>query len=191
MPTDDTYEFLSQQESKKSPLARRLFEIDGVKSILFGPDFITISKDPDSVWQLMKPDVYGAIMDFYSSGHPILLPDHKKDAAKAAAAADGTVEPDSEVVSMIKELLDTRIRPTIQEDGGDVEFIAFKDGVVQLKLKGSCRTCDSSVVTLKNGIENMLMHYIPEVESVEQVEIEEEEIAKEEFKKLEERLGEA
>ncbi|KAJ3103183.1 hypothetical protein HDU97_010316 [Phlyctochytrium planicorne] len=178
-----THEFVSGRESLRSPLAQRLFQIDGVKSVLFGPDFITITKDQDSAWQLMKPDVYASIMDFYASGKPLM--------EESAVGKDDTAvsEDDSETVAMIKELLDTRIRPTIQDDGGDVEFMGFEDGVVKLKLKGACRTCDSSVITLKNGIENMLKHYIPEVEAVEQVLDEVEQLANEEFKKFEKSLS--
>lgn len=184
MATKGTAEFLSGRESLKSPLAKRIFAIDGIRSVFFGPDFITITKKEDSAWQLMKPDIYSAIMDHYSSGQPILL-------ENVSTPSDTEVLPeDSETVAMIKELLDTRIRPTIQEDGGDIEYKGFENGVVRLKLKGSCRTCDSSVITLKNGIENMLMHYIPEVTAVEQAFDEEEVIAMEEFKKFEASLNE-
>lgn len=147
-----THEFTTGRESLASPLAFKLFQIDGLKGVMFGGDFITITKDPDATWQLMKPDIYAAIMDFFSSGEDILK-------EGVAMPKDTEVnEDDDEVVAMIKELLDTRIRPTIQEDGGDIEYKGFEEGVVKLKLKGSCRTCDSSVITLKNGIENMLMH---------------------------------
>lgn len=180
-----TAEFLDMRSAMKSPLAKQLFQIDGVVGVFFGPDFITISKDPSSEWQLMKPDIYSTIMDHFASGQPILLDDAD------LAASDTAIHPDdSEEVQMIKELLDTRIRPAIQEDGGDIEYRGFENGIVKLKLKGSCRGCDSSVVTLKNGIENMLMHYIPEVQGVEQVIDENEAIALQEFDKLEKKLGE-
>ncbi|KAI9366066.1 scaffold protein Nfu/NifU N terminal-domain-containing protein [Zopfochytrium polystomum] len=179
-----TVEFMNARDSMRSPLAKRLFQIDGVRSVMFGADFITITKQEDAVWQLMKPDVYASIMDFFGTGQPVL-----SEGADSGVASDTMILPeDSETVAMIKELLDTRIRPTIQDDGGDIEYRGFENGVVKLKLKGSCRTCDSSVVTLKNGIENMLTHYIPEVESVEQVLDEEEEISNREFQKLEEEL---
>ncbi|KAF7722948.1 hypothetical protein EC973_002581 [Apophysomyces ossiformis] len=178
-------EFLDVRSSMKSPLAKQLFQIDGVVGVFFGPDFITISKDPNSEWQLMKPDVYAAIMDYFSSGQPIMY-----DEADLAASDTAIHPDDSEEVQMIKELLDTRIRPAIQEDGGDLEFCGFEEGIVKIKLKGSCRGCDSSIITLKNGIENMLMHYIPEVEGVEQVIDETEAVALQEFDKLEKRLGE-
>ncbi|KAJ1972720.1 hypothetical protein H4R35_004522 [Dimargaris xerosporica] len=182
-----TMEFLSFQSAKASPLAKALLMIDGVTGVFFGPDFITVTKDQDTPWQLLKPDIYGAIMDFYSSGQPIML--NEQDIP--ASPADTQILPDdSEVVQMIKELLDTRIRPAIQEDGGDIEYVGFNTdtGIVQLRLRGACRTCSSSTVTLKNGIENMLMHYIPEVTAVEQVEDELEQLGNSEFAKFEETL---
>ncbi|KAJ3113628.1 hypothetical protein HDU96_003122 [Phlyctochytrium bullatum] len=129
---------------------------------MFGPDFITITKDQDAAWQLMKPDVYASIMDFFASGKPIIEDVETSDKPPVR-------EEDSEVVAMIKELLDTRIRPTIQDDGGDVEFVSFSDGV--------------------NGIENMLKHYVSEVTRVEQVLDELDSIADQEFQKLESRLS--
>eukprot|EP00842_Homolaphlyctis_polyrhiza_P006654 jgi/Hompol1/6990/HPOL_005149-RA len=180
--TTSTAEFLTGREAMASPLASTLFRIDGVKSVMFGSDFITVNKAPDAAWQLIKPDIFGAIMDFYASGVPLF-----KDSFEGPK--DTMILPeDSETVAMIKELLDTRIRPTIQEDGGDIEYMGFENGVVKLKLRGSCRTCDSSVVTLKNGIENMLTHYVPEVTAVEQVLDPEEEVSQKEFKKLEDAL---
>lgn len=177
-----TAEFLDSHSAASSPLAKSLFKIEGVKRIFYGPDFITVSKDEEAEWQLMKPDIYASIMDFFASGQPIL-----QDGVQGPS--DTEILPDDpEVVQMIKELLDTRIRPSIQEDGGDIEYRGFVDGIVKLKLKGSCRGCDSSVVTLKNGIENMLMHYIPEVQRVEQELDEEEVVAQKEFERLEKRL---
>ncbi|KAG0305620.1 hypothetical protein BGZ98_003833 [Dissophora globulifera] len=184
-----TAEFLDARNAMSSPLAKKLFQIDGVRGVFFGPDFLTITKDQDAIWQLMKPDVYSAIMDFFASGQPIILKNADGSDAEAAQSSDTMIlEDDSETVQMIKELLDTRIRPSIQDDGGDIEYRGFEDGIVKLKLKGACRTCDSSTVTLKNGIENMLMHYVPEVTSVEQVFDAEEEVAQLEFEKLERRL---
>ncbi|KAG0230812.1 hypothetical protein BGW42_000677 [Actinomortierella wolfii] len=184
MTDSSTAEFLDARNAMQSPLAKKLFQIEGVRGVFFGPDFVTITKDQDAVWQLMKPDIYSAIMDFFASGQPILL----KEGDANVPTDTMILEDDSETVQMIKELLDTRIRPSIQDDGGDIEYRGFEDGVVKLKLKGACRTCDSSTVTLKNGIENMLMHYIPEVTAVEQVFDPEEEIGQLEFAKLEQRL---
>ncbi|ORX46277.1 HIRA-interacting protein 5 [Hesseltinella vesiculosa] len=181
-----TAEFLDVRSSMKSPLAKTLFQIDGVTGIFFGPDFITISKDNGNEWSLMKPDIYAAIMDHFASGQPLML--NEED----LMASDTAIHPDdSEEVQMIKELLDTRIRPAIQEDGGDIEYCGFEDGIVKLKLKGSCRGCSSATVTLKNGIENMLIHYIPEVQSVEQVIDEYESVGNQEFDKLQKRLNDS
>uniref|UniRef100_A0A673HF52 NFU1 iron-sulfur cluster scaffold homolog, mitochondrial n=1 Tax=Sinocyclocheilus rhinocerous TaxID=307959 RepID=A0A673HF52_9TELE len=139
---------------------RQLFRIDGVKSVFFGPDFITITKaDGQTEWKVIKPDVFATIMDFFTSGLPVV---NEADAPPPS-------EDDDEVVAMIKELLDTRIRPTVQEDGGDVLYRGFEDGIVKLKLQGSCTSCPSSIITLKSGVQNMLQFYVPEVEGVEQV----------------------
>ncbi|XP_064031675.1 NFU1 iron-sulfur cluster scaffold homolog, mitochondrial isoform X1 [Pogoniulus pusillus] len=168
-----TMEFSSPAAAFCSPLARQLFRIEGVKSVFFGPDFITITKESEDLdWNLLKPDIYATIMDFFASGLPIVT----EEAPRTDTAAS---EEDDEVVLMIKELLDTRIRPTVQEDGGDVIYKGFEDGIVQLKLQGSCTSCPSSIITLKNGIQNMLQFYIPEVEGVEQVVDDEEDVEKE------------
>lgn len=169
---EGTMNFAGPRDAYCSPLARQLFRIDGVKSVFLGPDFITITKaDANMEWKVIKPDVYAAIMDFFTSGLPIVNEDSKPSADTAPS------DDDDEVVAMIKELLDTRIRPTVQEDGGDVLYRGFEDGIVKLKLQGSCTSCPSSIITLKNGIQNMLQFYVPEVESVEQVKDEEEEEA--------------
>ncbi|XP_053574186.1 NFU1 iron-sulfur cluster scaffold homolog, mitochondrial [Bombina bombina] len=158
-----TMDFSNPAAAYCSPLARHLFRVEGVKSVFFGPDFITITKESEGIdWNLIKPDVYATIMDFFSSGLPVVTADAPRNDTAAS-------EEDDEVVTMIKELLDTRIRPTVQEDGGDVLFRGFQDGIVQLKLQGSCTNCPSSIITLKSGIQNMLQFYIPEVEGVEQV----------------------
>ncbi|RKP11231.1 scaffold protein Nfu/NifU N terminal-domain-containing protein [Piptocephalis cylindrospora] len=183
-----TKEYVDGRTAHESPLARALFKVDGVRHVFLGPDFITITKESSAVWQIMKPDMYGAIMDFFSSGLPSLMEDGE---GESLIPEDTAPHPDdTEVVSMVKELLDTRIRPSIQEDGGDIEYRGMtEEGVVHLKLRGACRTCDSSVVTLKNGIQGMLMHYVPEVTGVEQILDEEEEVGMKEFEKLEETLN--
>ncbi|KAF9437244.1 hypothetical protein BGZ76_001533 [Entomortierella beljakovae] len=187
MPNASTAEFLDARTAMNSPLAKKIFQIDGIRGVFLGPDFLTITKDQDAVWQLMKPDIYSAIMDFFASGQPIIM--ENADGEGPEIYSDTMInEDDSETVQMIKELLDTRIRPSIQDDGGDIEYRGFEDGVVKLKLKGACRTCDSSTVTLKNGIENMLMHYVPEVTAVEQAFDADEEMSHLEFEKLERRL---
>uniref|UniRef100_A0A3P9PZZ0 NFU1 iron-sulfur cluster scaffold homolog, mitochondrial n=1 Tax=Poecilia reticulata TaxID=8081 RepID=A0A3P9PZZ0_POERE len=167
-----TQDFPSPSSAGSSSLARELFEIEGVKSVFFGPDFITVTKmDEDVEWTDIKRHVLDAISKFFESGDPI---------------STGAVhsESDDDVVSMIKELLDTRI-PTVQEDGGDVIFKGFENGTVKLKLVGSCTGCPSSTVTLKNGIQNMLQFYIPEVDNVEQVEDEVDEINSKVFEEVE------
>ncbi|KAI8871091.1 HIRA-interacting protein 5 [Ramicandelaber brevisporus] len=193
-PTGGTAEFLNARSAMKaSPLARRLFMIDGVQGIFFGPDFITVSKDPDTPWHLMKPDLYSAIMDHFASGQQVILSGDELDAAGASESENISTRilpDDSEIVQEIKELLEMRVRPSIQEDGGDIEYIGFNEetGVVQLKLRGACRTCSSSVITLKNGIENMLKYYVPAVTSVEQVADQLEQQAQDEFDKMEQQI---
>lgn len=148
-----------------SPLAAQLMNVDGVKSIFFGTDFITVTKEEDANWAHVKPEIFALTTEAITGGQSIVNVAEKKEGSEAAGQggeADSLAydENDDEVVGMIKELLETRIRPAIQEDGGDIEFRGFEDGNVLLKLRGACRTCDSSTVTLKNGIEGMLMHYV-------------------------------
>ncbi|XP_043579995.1 NFU1 iron-sulfur cluster scaffold homolog, mitochondrial-like [Bombus pyrosoma] len=182
LETGQTKDFPNATDAYCSPLAKMLFRIDGVKSVFFGPDFITISKaDEDVEWKLLKPEIFAVIMDFFATGLPILTDEQP--------ATDTQIsEDDSEIVQMIKELLDTRIRPTVQEDGGDVVFMGFEEGIVKLKMQGSCTSCPSSVITLKNGVQNMMQFYIPEVLGVVQVEDETDQIAKKEFEKFEEKI---
>uniref|UniRef100_T1JIQ0 NFU1 iron-sulfur cluster scaffold homolog, mitochondrial n=1 Tax=Strigamia maritima TaxID=126957 RepID=T1JIQ0_STRMM len=166
-----------------SPLAKVIFKISGVKAVFLGPDFITVTKQDDDLdWKVLKPDIYATIMDFFATGLPVMTDEQPQD--------DSTpINPDdSETVQMIKELLDTRIRPTVQEDGGDILYRGFENGVVKLKLQGSCTGCPSSTVTLKNGVQNMMQFYIPEVTSVEEVQDEEDKVADAVFKKFEEKL---
>lgn len=166
--------------------------IDGVTSIFLAADYITVTKDKDTPWAHIKPEVFALITEYMTSGQPIVNTVEAKagEEGQGGAEADSLAydENDDEVVGMIKELLDTRVRPAIQEDGGDIEFRGFENGQVLLKLRGACRTCDSSTVTLKNGIESMLMHYIEEVKGVQQVLDQEEEISMREFAKFEEKL---
>ncbi|XP_026164978.1 NFU1 iron-sulfur cluster scaffold homolog, mitochondrial isoform X1 [Mastacembelus armatus] len=178
-----TLDFPSPSSAECSSLARVLFEIEGVKSVFFGPDFITVTKtDEDVEWTDIKRHALEAIAKFFESGDPITT--------GAVHHESSLSEDDDEIVSMIKELLDTRIRPTVQEDGGDVIFKGFEDGTVKLKLVGSCTGCPSSTVTLRNGIQNMLQFYIPEVDKVEQVEDEVDEINAKVFSELERKLQE-
>lgn len=151
------------QPPNPSPLASKLLNVDGVSSVFYGPDFITITKAGDASWAHIKPEVFSLITEAVTAGEQLV---HTVE-AKPGEAGQGQEEEaakyneeDEEVVGMIQELLETRIRPAIQEDGGDIEFRGFENGNVLLKLRGACRTCDSSTVTLKNGIESMLMHYV-------------------------------
>ncbi|KAM0254737.1 hypothetical protein ACHAQJ_006453 [Trichoderma viride] len=175
-----------------SPLAAKLMNIDGITSVFYGADFITVTKAGDANWAHVRPEIFALITEAITSGETIVnVVERKGDETGEAAAEEDSLaynENDSEVVGMIKELLETRIRPAIQEDGGDIEFRGFEDGQVQLKLRGACRTCDSSTVTLKNGIEGMLMHYIEEVKGVTQILDEEETVSLQEFAKFEEKL---
>ncbi|KAK4480478.1 hypothetical protein RD792_013552, partial [Penstemon davidsonii] len=158
-------DFPNARTAMSSPLAKTLFGIDGITRVFFGSDYVTVTKSEDSSWDFLKPEIFAAIMDFYSSGQPLIL-----DSDSAASMDTAIKEDDSETVAMIKELLETRIRPAVQDDGGDIEYVGFdpETGIVRLRMQGACSGCPSSSVTLKSGIENMLMHYVPEVKSVEQ-----------------------
>ncbi len=154
----------SAEAAARSPLAVMLFAIGGVKGVFLGLDFITVTKSDEKSWQTLKPMILGAIMDHYTSGQPVM------DAAGAAADDeefnDGIAP---EIVSQIKELIDTRVRPAVAQDGGDIIYKGFKEGTVYLHMRGSCAGCPSSTATLKMGIENMLRHYVPEVLQVEAI----------------------
>lgn len=165
-----TMNFDAGTKAHQSPLARSLFRLDGVKSVFLGTDFVTVSKDDEMEWEVVKPEVFAAIMDFYASGTPVVL-DDVEDGDHSDTAFD---EDDDEVVLMIKELLDTRIRPAVQEDGGDIIYKGFEEGVVMLQMQGSCASCPSSTATLHGGVERMLMHYVPEVLGVMKLESEDE-----------------
>lgn len=180
--------FGGAREAMASPLAKRLFQIDGVSQVFFGTDFITVTKSDDYSWAVLKPDVFAAITEFYAANEPVLY-DTEADPTSAAHVIN---EDDDEVVAMIKELLETRIRPAVQEDGGDIGFRSFDpdSGIVELKMMGACSGCPSSAVTLKSGIENMLMHYIPEVKGVIEAEPDEAESeGHKAFNKLEQHLS--
>ncbi|CAE6429633.1 unnamed protein product [Rhizoctonia solani] len=185
-----TAEFVDTRSALVSPLAIRLFGIEGVRSVFFGPDFVTVSKDSENTWSTIKPEIYSVIMEHFTSGSPLFRSDEDREAAGPQDTR--ILDTDSDTVAMIKELLETRVRPSIMEDGGDIEYRGFNEttGIVQVKLKGSCRGCSSSTVTLKTGIERMMTHYIPEVKAVEQILDQEEAIALDEFAKLERRIQE-
>jgi Fe-S cluster biogenesis protein NfuA len=151
-------------EAGKSPLAERLFAIPGVAGVFLGSDFISVTKQ-DGEWQQIKPAILGAIMEHFLSGAPML-----SDAGAATADAEEFFDAkDTETVATIKELIDTRVRPAVANDGGDITFRGFKDGVVFLHMKGACSGCPSSTATLRHGIQNLLRHFLPEVTEVRPV----------------------
>jgi len=153
-----TAHFANEASAARSPLALRLFALPGVAGVFLGADFITVTKDPGAEWYQLKSAVLGAIMEHFTAGPPVIVA-----AAETESAGD---EPDDEIVVQIKELLETRVRPAVAQDGGDIIFHRYEDGVVYLHMQGSCSGCPSSTATLKAGIENMLRHYVPEVVEV-------------------------
>jgi Fe-S cluster biogenesis protein NfuA len=159
-------DFSDEEAARQSPLAEALFQIADVKRVFFGGDFITVSKKDDAEWPLIKPVILTTLMEHFVAGIPLL---HEGKKGGTHNAADTSTEEDSELVKQIKELIDTRVRPAVAQDGGDIVFRGFDEGVVKLELHGSCSGCPSSTMTLKSGIENMLKHYVPEVVSVEAV----------------------
>ncbi len=162
--SDGTLDMRDANSAQASPLAMRLFSIDGVTGVFYGADFIAVTKS-DGEWQHLKPAILGSIMEHYLSGAPLMSANH------IAIEDDGEFfdADDAETVETIKELLETRIRPAVANDGGDITFRGFRDGTVYLTMKGACAGCPSSTATLKNGIQNLLRHFLPEVESVEAV----------------------
>ncbi len=153
-----TANFPTAESAHRSPLAERVFGIDGVTGVFLGSDFVTVTKDAEQEWHVLKPAILGVIMEHFTAGRPVI-------SSEAEAAAESQGE-DSEIVAQIKELIETRVRPAVAQDGGDIIFRGFEDGIVYLHMQGSCSGCPSSTATLKAGIENMLRHYVPEVVEV-------------------------
>jgi Fe-S cluster biogenesis protein NfuA len=160
--TSGTANFTDPATAARSPLAVRLFALAGVTGVYLGGDFITVTKDEATDWYQLKPVVLGAIMEHFTAGLPIVT-------GAGEPVAEAEEEEDDEIVAQIKELLETRVRPAVAQDGGDIIFSHFADGVVYLHMQGSCSGCPSSTATLKAGIENMLRHYVPEVMEVRPV----------------------
>jgi len=160
-----TMEFSSRESASRSPLAERLFEITGVTGVFYGSDFITVSKS-DSDWQHLKPAILGAIMEHYMSGAPLLADGSAGNDDQLDEQDEFYSEADAETVGMIKDLIETRVRPAVANDGGDITFRGFKDGIVFLHMKGACSGCPSSTATLRHGIQNLLRHYVPDVVEV-------------------------
>ena len=165
--TDGTADFRDADAARTaSPLAARLFGVPGVTGVFFGYDFITVTKD-NSDWQHLKPAILGAIMEHFMSGQPVMA--EAGPAVEHASGEEFYDKADEEIVVTIKELLDTRVRPAVAQDGGDITFRGYENGVVFLHMKGACAGCPSSTATLKHGIQNLLRHFVPEVQQVEQV----------------------
>ena len=160
-----TADFPTPDTADKSPLATRIFAVSGVSGVFFGNDFITVTKTEAIEWDHIKPAILGAVMEHYQSGQPVM----NEDGAAAASGHAAHSGEDSEIVDQIKELLDSRVRPAVAQDGGDITFHGFDRGVVYLHMQGACAGCPSSTLTLKMGIENLLRHYIPEVTEVRPV----------------------
>ncbi|MEM7598575.1 MAG: NifU family protein [Pseudomonadota bacterium] len=160
-----TADFPSAEAAEKSPLAQRVFGVEGVSGVFFGLDFITVTKAENVEWDHIKPAILGAIMEHFQSGQPVMT-----EADTSGGHAEHDSEEDAVVVGQIKELLDTRVRPAVAQDGGDITFHGFDRGVVYLHMQGACAGCPSSTITLKMGIENLLRHYIPEVTEVRPIE---------------------
>ena len=159
-----TADFPSKEVSSNSPLACRLFEIDGVSRVFLATEFISVTKDTQYDWNTLKPSILTGIMEHFSSGLPALNETSDNN-------ADSSSNEDTETIKQIKDLLETRVRPAVAMDGGDITFCSFESGIVTLQMKGACAGCPSSTATLKMGIENMLRHYIPEVTEVRAAEI--------------------
>lgn len=155
-----TADFASADAAARSPLAERLFQVEGVAGVFLGSDFITITKREDKEWYLLKPALLGIIMEHFTAGRPVI------DEPPAPAATAETPGEEDEIVAQIRDLIETRVRPAVAQDGGDIIFRGFERGIVYLHLQGSCSGCPSSTATLKMGIENMLRHYVPEVVEV-------------------------
>ncbi len=158
-----TRDYRSSDEAYESPLAKKLFEINGVTGVFLGHDFVTVSRS-GAEWQQLKPAILGSIMDHYMSGAPVL-----DDESKPEDLGESFDPAHADIVKTIKDLLESRVRPAVAQDGGDITFKSFKDGVVYLNMKGSCAGCPSSTATLKHGIENLLRHFVPEVSEVRPV----------------------
>ena len=158
-----TADFPDLDSANSSPLAERLFALNGVTGVFLGNDFVTVTKQDSIDWEHIKPSILGAIMDHFQSGAPVIVGERTE-----SVHAEHSGE-DKEIVGQIKELLDSRVRPAVAQDGGDITFHGFESGVVYLQMQGACAGCPSSTMTLKMGIENLLRHYIPEVTEVRPV----------------------
>ena len=163
-------EFLKTDKTSKIPLVNKIFALKGTTMVFFGADFITVKKEKDLNWEDLKHGIISEINDYYSKGNDVVVGEDLK-LAKILSESDSNSKPvqSNEIINKITEVLDSKIRPAVAKDGGDITFKSFKDGIVTVELKGSCSGCPSSVMTLKQGVQNLLCHYIPEVKSVEAI----------------------
>jgi Fe-S cluster biogenesis protein NfuA len=159
----------AESAADASPLAGKLFAIPGVTGVFFGYDFVTVSKQDSVEWQHLKPAILGAIMEHFMSGAPVMASGQQAKDERIEQEGEFYDAADEEIVITIKELLDTRVRPAVAQDGGDITFRGYENGTVFLNMKGSCAGCPSSTATLKHGIQNLLRHFVPEVQQVEQI----------------------
>jgi len=160
-----TMEFANREAAERSPLAERLFEVPGVTSVFYGSDFIAVTKNGND-WQHLKPAILGAIMEHYMSGAPLLADGTSGSDDELDEQDEFFSTEDAETVGIIKDLIETRVRPAVANDGGDITFRGFKDGIVYLNMKGACSGCPSSTATLRHGIQNLLRHFVPDVVEV-------------------------
>jgi Fe-S cluster biogenesis protein NfuA len=164
-----TRDFATPEEAEASPLAEAIFSTGDVEGVFFGSDFISVTAGPGVEWRHLKPQVLGVLLDHFSSGAPLFKPG---SAAGIAVAPDGAMDDDpadAEIVAQIRDLIETRVRPAVAQDGGDIVYRGFREGTVYLAMQGACSGCPSSSMTLKSGIESLLKHYVPEVDTVEAV----------------------
>lgn len=164
-----TRDFATPEDAEASPLAEAIFSTGDVEGVFFGRDFISVTAAPGSEWLHLKPQVLGVLLDHFASGAPLFKPGSAADISIVADEAIEDRPEDAEIVAQIRELIETRVRPAVAQDGGDIVYRGFSDGTVYLALHGACAGCPSSTMTLKNGIEGLLKHYVPEVDTVEAV----------------------
>jgi Fe-S cluster biogenesis protein NfuA len=164
-----TRDFATPEDAEASPLADALFSLGDVDGVFFGRDFISVTAAPGSDWRSLKPQVLSVLLDHFAGGAPLFRPATAGDILVADAAGFEDRPEDEEIVAQIRELIDTRVRPAVANDGGDIVYRGFREGIVYLQLQGACAGCPSSTMTLKSGIEGLLKHYVPEVQSVEAV----------------------
>lgn len=166
---EGTIDFRSADEAQgKSPLAERLFDLTGVEGVFFGHDFVTVTKSGDPDWQHMKPAILGTIMEHFMTDSPVMTA-NTQSGTETGSGQEFFDDGDEDIVETIKDLLETRVRPAVAQDGGDITFRGFKEGIVYLEMRGACAGCPSSTATLQHGIQNLLKHFIPQVQAVEAI----------------------